>query len=243
MLSLDNAFDDDEMQAFEKRLTEMVISNGSKLAFTAEPKLDGLAISLLYKQGKLVRAATRGDGKTGENITANAKTLPSIPLQLVEHNPKMTIEVRGEVYMDHAGFKALNQQQAQNQGKIFANPRNAAAGSLRLLDSRITASRPLTFCSYAIGWVENGELPAGQFQRMQFLRSIGFPISPYIERVEGVQGCIIITRKFSRSVIHCLLKSMVWCLSLMISINNNRPGLSQRRRAGQSPINFLPRKS
>ncbi len=190
MLSLDNAFDDDEMRAFEKRLSEMVVSNGSKLAFTAEPKLDGLAISLLYKQGKLVRAATRGDGKTGENITANAKTLPSIPLQLVEHNSKMTIEVRGEVYMDHAGFKALNQQQAQNQGKIFANPRNAAAGSLRLLDSRITASRPLTFCSYAIGWVENGELPTGQFQRMQFLRSIGYPISPYIERVEGVQGCI-----------------------------------------------------
>ena len=190
MLSLDNAFDEVEMQAFETRLSDMVVSKGLALAFTAEPKLDGLAISLLYRQGKLVRAATRGDGKSGENITANAKTLPSIPLVLTGVNSIAAIEVRGEVYMDHAGFKALNTSQAESQGKIFANPRNAAAGSLRLLDSRITASRPLTFCSYGIGWVEAVELPAGQFERMQYLRSIGIPISPYIERVEGVQGCI-----------------------------------------------------
>ena len=190
MLSLDNAFSEDEMRAFEKRPTEMVISNGAPLTFTAEPKLDGLAISLLYQQGKLVRAATRGDGRTGENITTNAKTLRSIPLLLSGKTLTGTIEVRGEVYIDHAGFKALNEYQAKNQGKIFANPRNAAAGSLRLLDSRITANRPLCFCSYAIGWVEGIELPPGQFERMQYLRSIGFPISPYIEHVEGVQGCI-----------------------------------------------------
>ncbi len=190
MLSLDNAFSEDEMRAFEKRLTEMVVSNGAPLAFTAEPKLDGLAISLLYRRGKLVRAATRGDGKTGENITANAKTLASIPLQLSADNSTGVIEVRGEVFIDHAGFKALNEYQATNQDKIFANPRNAAAGSLRLLDSRITARRPLRFCSYAIGWVEGLELPPGQFERMQYLRSIGFPISPYIEHVEGVRGCI-----------------------------------------------------
>jgi DNA ligase (NAD+) len=190
MLSLDNAFGEDEMRAFENRLTDMVVSNGTALAFTAEPKLDGLAISLLYEKGKLLRAATRGDGKSGENITANARTLPSIPLQLTGVNSIEMIEVRGEVYMDHAGFKALNEYQAANQGKIFANPRNAAAGSLRLLDSRITASRPLTFCSYAIGWFEGGELPSSHFERMQYLRSSGFPVSPYIERVEGVQGCI-----------------------------------------------------
>jgi DNA ligase (NAD+) len=190
MLSLDNAFDEDEMRAFEKRLSDMVVSNGTALDFTAEPKLDGLAISLLYVKGKLLRAATRGDGKSGENITANAKTLRSIPLQLSGVNSIEKIEVRGEVYMDHAGFKALNEYQAANQGKIFANPRNAAAGSLRLLDSRITASRPLTFCSYAIGWFEGGELPSSHFERMQYLRSSGFPVSPYIERVEGVQGCI-----------------------------------------------------
>ncbi len=190
MLSLDNAFDEDEMRAFVKRLGDMVVNNGAALAFTAEPKLDGLAISLSYEKGKLLRAATRGDGKSGENITANARTLPSIPLQLPGVNSVEKIEVRGEVYMDHAGFKALNEYQAANQGKIFANPRNAAAGSLRLLDSRITASRPLTFCSYAIGWFEGGELPSSHFQRMQYLRSSGIPVSPYIERVEGVQGCI-----------------------------------------------------
>ncbi|GBF29233.1 DNA ligase [bacterium MnTg03] len=190
MLSLENAFDDDEMRAFEKRLIDRVASTGAALAFTAEPKLDGLAISLLYEQGKLLRAATRGDGKTGENITANAKTLPSIPLQLTGENSTGMIEVRGEVYMDHAGFNALNDSQAKIQGKIFANPRNAAAGSLRLLDSRITAARPLLFCSYAIGRAEGSDLPQGQFGRMQYLRSIGFPVSPYIELVEGAEGCI-----------------------------------------------------
>ena len=190
MLSLENAFDDDEMRAFEKRLIDRVASTGAALAFTAEPKLDGLAISLLYEQGKLLRAATRGDGKTGENITANAKTLPSIPLQLTGEKSTGMIEVRGEVYMDHAGFNALNDSQAKIQGKIFANPRNAAAGSLRLLDSRITAARPLLFCSYAIGRAEGSELPQGQFERMQYLRSIGFPVSPYIELVEGAEGCI-----------------------------------------------------
>jgi DNA ligase (NAD+) len=190
MLSLENAFDESEMQAFEKRLLDMVVSNGTQLAFTAEPKLDGLAVSLLYEQGVLVRAATRGDGKTGENITANAKTLPSIPLRLMGNRQTGRIEVRGEVFMDHAGFARLNDFQANNEGKIFANPRNAAAGSLRLLDSRITASRPLSFCSYAVGWVEGYELPDSQYQRMQFLRTIGLPISPYVERVEGVQGCL-----------------------------------------------------
>jgi len=190
MLSLENAFDDDEMRAFEKRLIDRVASTGAALAFTAEPKLDGLAISLLYEQGKLLRAATRGDGKTGENITANAKTLPSIPLQLTGEKSTGMIEVRGEVYMDHAGFNALNDSQAKIQGKIFANPRNAAAGSLRLLDSRITAARPLLFCSYAIGRAEGSDLPQGQFERMQYLRSIGFPVSPYIELVEGAEGCI-----------------------------------------------------
>ena len=190
MLSLENAFDDDEMRAFEKRLIDRVASTGAALAFTAEPKLDGLAISLLYEQGKLLRAATRGDGKTGENITANAKTLLSIPLQLTGEKSTGMIEVRGEVYMDHAGFNALNDSQAKIQGKIFANPRNAAAGSLRLLDSRITAARPLLFCSYAIGRAEGSDLPQGQFGRMQYLRSIGFPVSPYIELVEGAEGCI-----------------------------------------------------
>ena len=197
MLSLDNAFDEVEMQAFEKRLVEKVSAENAKLTYTAEPKLDGLAISLLYEHGKLVRAATRGDGKSGENITANARTLPSIPLQLQGDDFPVRFEVRGEVYMDHAGFAALNDKQRESNGKVFANPRNAAAGSLRLLDSRITASRPLTFCSYAMGIVEDYNLPASHFARMQFLKSIGFPISPFIELVEGVEGCIGYYRSIS----------------------------------------------
>ena len=190
MLSLDNAFDVLEMQAFEKRLCDRVITNKAPLHFTAEPKLDGLAVSLLYDNGTLIRAATRGDGKTGENITANVRTLKSIPLVLKGRHLPTRIEVRGEVYMDHAGFEKLNNNQRQIEGKVFANPRNAAAGSLRLLDSRITAQRPLTFCSYAIGWVEGYKLPDSQFQRMQYLSTLGLPISPYIERVMSVQGCL-----------------------------------------------------
>ena len=191
MLSLDNAFDALEMEAFEKRLSERVITKEVPLHFTAEPKLDGLAVSLLYQNGTLIRAATRGDGKTGENITANVRTLKSIPLTLKGSHLPSRIEVRGEVYMDHAGFEKLNNEQRRIEGKVFANPRNAAAGSLRLLDSRITASRPLTFCSYAIGWVEDGYgLPDSQFERMQYLNAIGLPISRYIQRVMSVQGCL-----------------------------------------------------
>ncbi len=190
MLSLDNAFDESEMYAFEKRLGDKLGLGDEPLSYTAEPKLDGLAISLLYKQGRLVGAATRGDGKTGENITANARTIPSVPLQLPGDSVPPGIEVRGEVYMARAGFAALNESQKRNDGKVFANPRNAAAGSLRLLDSRITASRPLTFCSYAIGWIEGYELPDSQYERMLFLKSIGLPISPYIACVEGVRGCL-----------------------------------------------------
>lgn len=190
MLSLDNAFDVSEMEAFEKRLSDRVITNNAPFHFTAEPKLDGLAVSLLYENGTLIRAATRGDGKTGENITANVRTLKSIPLTLKGSDLPTRIEVRGEVYMDHAGFEKLNNDQRRVEGKVFANPRNAAAGSLRLLDSRITATRPLTFCSYAIGLVEGYELPGSQFEQMQYLTTIGLPISGYIQRVMSIQGCL-----------------------------------------------------
>ena len=190
MLSLDNAFNVDEMFAFEKRLRDKVLVDNEVLKYTAEPKLDGLAVSLLYEQGVLVRAATRGDGNRGENITANARTLSSIPLKLLGESFPRRLEVRGEVYIKHADFEALNGQQRKSGGKVFANPRNAAAGSLRLLDSRITASRRLTFCSYGLGIVEDYDLPVSHFERMQLLRSFGFPISPYIECIAGIQACI-----------------------------------------------------
>ncbi len=190
MLSLDNAFDEVEMSAFDKRLHDKILVENGELKFTAEPKLDGLAISLLYEKGVLVRAATRGDGNRGENITANAKTLSSIPLVLRGKEFPPRFEVRGEVYIKHADFEALNEQQRETDGKVFANPRNAAAGSLRLLDSRITASRPLTFCSYGTGIVEAYNLPVSHYDRMQLLQSFGFPISPYIEQVSGIEACI-----------------------------------------------------
>ena len=189
MLSLDNAFDETEMLAFDRRLREK-LDYDSELTYCAEPKLDGLAVSLLYEKSELVRAATRGDGRSGENITANARTIASIPLRLMgEHLPRR-IEIRGEVYMELEGFAELNRSQQQAGGKVFANPRNAAAGSLRLLDSRITASRPLTFCSYGIGICEGAELPPGQYQQMQYLRGIGVPISHQIELLDSISGCI-----------------------------------------------------
>jgi DNA ligase (NAD+) len=189
MLSLDNAFDDAELLTFDRRLQEK-LERDSALGYCAEPKLDGLAVSLLYEAGSLLRAATRGDGRSGENITANARTIASIPLHLRGHNLPQRIEVRGEVYMELEGFDALNRSQQQAGGKVFANPRNAAAGSLRLLDSRITASRPLTFCSYGIGLCEGTELPASQFHQMQYLRNIGFPISRQIELLDSIAECL-----------------------------------------------------
>jgi len=190
MLSLDNAFDEDEMLAFDQRLRDKLDIESTSLVYCGEPKLDGLAVSLLYRDGELVQAATRGDGRNGENITANARTIASIPLRLLGDEIPARIEVRGEVYMELAGFEALNHSQRKNQAKVFANPRNAAAGSLRLLDSRITASRPLTFCSYGVGIVEGIDLPRGQYQQMHYLRSLGFPISRYIESLDSIVACV-----------------------------------------------------
>jgi len=197
MLSLDNAFDDDEMLDFDRKLRERLEQDG-ELAYCAEPKLDGLAVSLLYEAGELVRAATRGDGRSGENITANVRTIKSIPLSLRGDATPKRIEVRGEVYMETEALAALNRAQLENGGKVFANPRNAAAGSLRLLDSRITAGRPLTFCCYGIGQFEGHskgknegvELPASQYQQMLYLRDIGFPISRQIEQLDSVNDCM-----------------------------------------------------
>ncbi|HUV23202.1 MAG TPA: NAD-dependent DNA ligase LigA [Gammaproteobacteria bacterium] len=189
MLSLDNAFADEEMLDFDRKLRDRLEQEG-ELAYCAEPKLDGLAVSLLYEAGDLVRAATRGDGRSGENITANVRTIKSIPLKLRGDVIPRRIEVRGEVYMEVAALAALNRTQLESGGKLFANPRNAAAGSLRLLDSRITASRPLTFCSYGIGQNEGVELPVSQYRQMLYLRDIGLPISRLIERLDSVSACL-----------------------------------------------------
>lgn len=144
MLSLDNVFDEESFLAFYKRVQDRLKSS-DPLTFCCELKLDGLAVSLLYEGGELVRAATRGDGTTGENITSNVRTIRAIPLRLTGDNIPARLEVRGEVFMPQAGFEQMNEEARRKDGKIFANPRNAAAGSIRQLDPRITAKRPLTF--------------------------------------------------------------------------------------------------
>jgi DNA ligase (NAD+) len=179
MLSLDNAFDEATYLAFNKRVQDRLKSS-DEITFCCELKLDGLAVSLLYEDGLLIRAATRGDGTTGENITANVRTIGAIPLRLKGDNIPARLEVRGEVFMKQKGFEKLNDDARRNGGKIFANPRNAAAGSLRQLDPRITAKRPLTFFCYGFGLLEGGELPRSHWQRLQQLKAWGLPVSDRI---------------------------------------------------------------
>ena len=190
MLSLDNAFDEVEMQDFERRIRERLkLSAEQPLFFLAEPKLDGLAINLRYENGCLVLGATRGDGSHGENVTSNVRTINAIPLTLQGDWPKV-LEVRGEVFMPRAGFEAFNEHARNASEKTFVNPRNAAAGSLRQLDPRITAQRPLTFLSYGFGEVMPGQSQSNLSERITALRGFGIPTSPLMEVVEGVAGCI-----------------------------------------------------
>jgi len=185
MLSLDNVFSDDELKAFEQRIFDR-LKNSQPLEFSCEPKLDGLAISILYRDGKLVQAATRGDGRVGENVTDNIKTIRSIPLKLRGDNYPAELEVRGEVFMPKAGFEKLNVYQKENGGKVFANPRNAAAGSLRQLDSKITAARPLAFYAYSTGYFSPGaDIAGSHFARMMQLKGWGLPVCPVIKKVTG----------------------------------------------------------
>ena len=188
MLSLDNAFSDEEMGAFDKRVRDRL--ELAEIHYTAEVKLDGLAISLLYGQGKLVRAATRGDGTTGEDVTSNIRTIKSIPLALRSTGYPERLEVRGEVFMTKSGFEELNIRQEEQGEKLFANPRNAAAGSLRQLDPMLTARRPLQFLAHGIGIVEGAALPASHFEVLQTLKTWGLPVSADTERVAGVEECI-----------------------------------------------------
>ena len=185
MLSLDNAFSDEEFYAFVKRIEDRLIRLPEPLTFCCEPKLDGLAVSILYINGILTQAATRGDGTTGEDITANIRTIRNIPLQLLMDNPPARLEVRGEVFMPHEGFERLNQQALEKGEKTFANPRNAAAGSLRQLDPKITSKRPLVLNAYGIGIAEGVDLPNTHYDRLQWLKSIGIPVNPEIRLCNG----------------------------------------------------------
>ena len=196
MLSLDNAFEESEVIAFDKRIHDR-LGTDEEIEYAAEPKLDGLAISLLYEDGKLVRAATRGDGHVGENVTQNVRTIRSVPLHLQGKYIPPRLEVRGEIYMPKAGFEKLNREQEKKGEKLFSNPRNAAAGSLRQLDPKITASRPLEIYCYAPGLVEGANLPATHFEVLQQFREWGLRVSPEIRCVTGVSGCLDYYRRMT----------------------------------------------
>ena len=180
MLSLNNVFDKNSFQQYISR-----IEADDSTTFVCEPKLDGLAVSLIYRNGLLDVAATRGDGNRGENITQNIKTIAAVPLKLPTNDVPDLIEIRGEVFMPLNSFETLNQTMRDKGEKTFANPRNAAAGSLRQLDSRITSTRPLSLYCYAIGVYEGEKLPQTHFERLALVRTLGLPVCPEINRVTG----------------------------------------------------------
>jgi DNA ligase (NAD+) len=188
MLSLDNALSEDELAEFDRRARAR-LGDDEPIRYAAEPKLDGAAVSLLYRDGQLVRGATRGDGTRGEDVTHNVRTIRSIPLSLRGRGHPPEIEIRGEIYMTKDGFEALNRRMEKEGGKPFVNPRNAAAGSLRQLDPRLTAERPLAFFAYGVGGVRDGELPDTQSATLVRLRSWGIPVPPQVDSVTGLAGC------------------------------------------------------
>jgi len=196
MLSLDNAFSDEELADFDRRVRELLEID--VVEYAAEPKLDGLAVSLLYEDGILVRAATRGDGTTGEDVTQNVRTINTVPLRLSGKGIPASMEVRGEVYLSHQGFEELNRQQAEQGQKEFVNPRNAAAGSLRQLDPKITAQRPLEMYCYGVGQVEGGRLADRHTAILEQLRGWHLRVYEDIRCVTGLQGCADYYRRYER---------------------------------------------
>ncbi|WP_437887019.1 NAD-dependent DNA ligase LigA [Phytobacter sp. V91] len=194
MLSLDNVFDEESFLAFNKRVQDRLKSTDA-LSYCCELKLDGLAVSILYENGVLIRAATRGDGTTGEDITSNVRTIRAIPLRLQGDNIPARVEVRGEVFLPQAGFEKINEDARRSGGKVFANPRNAAAGSLRQLDPRITAKRPLTFFCYGVGILEGGELPRGHLERLEQFKKWGLPVSDRIRLCDSPESVLAFYRQ------------------------------------------------
>lgn len=188
MLSLDNAFDDADMRDFDRRIKARLESH-EEITYACEPKIDGVAISLLYEKGRLVRAATRGDGTRGEDVTLNARTIDSVPLRLLGEGYPEVLEVRGEVYIALSSFIKINEEAEKRGEKSFANPRNAAAGSLRQLDPRLTARRRLTLFCYGVGLVRQGSLPEYHSGVLQRLSDWGLRINPLIKTVGGIAEC------------------------------------------------------
>lgn len=189
MLSLDNVFDEAELTAFNQRVLDR-LNTDAVITYAAEPKLDGLAISIRYENGLLMQAATRGDGAVGEDVTENVRTIRNIPLKLHGKNVPQVVEIRGEIYMPKAGFEKLNQQRLANNEKLFVNPRNAAAGSLRQLDSSVTASRPLSLFCYGLGEIQGMDRPASHTEAMQIIKQWGGAVCPDTKQLQGVEECL-----------------------------------------------------
>jgi len=190
MLSLDNAFGEEDITDFDKRIRrELGLGDRAEIAYVCEPKMDGLAVELVYENGLFTQGSTRGDGETGEDITANLKTVRDIPLRLNTANPPRLLEVRGEVYLPLEPFRRLNAEREENGEPPFANPRNAAAGSLRQLDPKITARRPLTIFCYAPGMMEGISFDS-QSAFLESTASVGLPVNPLAQRVNGVPGIV-----------------------------------------------------
>jgi len=192
MLSLDNAFSADELRDFHRRVTERLELNSATdyVYYAAEPKLDGVAVSLLYEGGRLLHGATRGDGTTGEDITHNVRTIEGVPLRLIGQGYPQTLEIRGEVFMPKAGFDAYNEKALAAGEKTFVNPRNAAAGSLRQLDPKLTAERPLDIYIYSVGQTENGDLPEYHSKILDQLQEWGLKTCPERRVVRDLEGCL-----------------------------------------------------
>lgn len=188
MLSLGNAFSEEEVSDFFRRIVKVL--DNEDVAFSVEPKLDGLAMSLLYEDGVFLRAATRGDGVTGEDVTHSVRTVRAVPTRLRGTGWPRRLEVRGEIYMPRAGFDAMNARLLAQGERTFANPRNAAAGAVRQLDPRVAAQRPLAFFAYGTGLVQGGDLPARHSETLSRLREWGLPVSPEAKVAHGVQGCL-----------------------------------------------------
>ena len=196
MLSLGNAFDEAEVAAFDRRCRELL--DRERIDYAVEPKLDGLAVSLRYEEGRLVRGATRGDGTRGEDVTENLRTVRSIPLRLTTDSPPALLEVRGEVLMQRDDFEQLNARQQASGEKTFVNPRNAAAGSLRQLDSRITARRPLRFFAYGLARIAPGTEPETHSATLDLLAALGFVVAPERDVVAGAQGLLAYYERIGR---------------------------------------------
>ena len=226
MLSLDNAFTEEDLQAFDRRIHERLGVAG-ELDYVAEPKFDGLAVTVIYRDGLLGRAATRGDGVRGEDVTANVRTIRAVPQRLRGQAPAL-LEARGEIFMPLARFERMNEQARARGEKVFVNPRNAAAGSLRQLDARITAARPLAAFFYGLGALEGASLPERQGQLLQWLRTLGLPVCPDTRAVRGVAGCLAYYRDMGerRSSLPYQIDGVVYKLD---------------RRADQERLGFLSR--